>query len=199
VSSVDQPHPGHSFWRLIYHRRRRHIGRTEQELLGGQLLSLAGGILAGLILEVVKSDLIAVTGVLLLLPGLLELEGSVAGAYSAKIYHEYLASGHFKRSLTRRLVYSLAVVALATIVVGMVGGALGAWLFQGSPSQLLRLALIAAISAAVIGLPVVGLATIWLIRRGHNPDNIIGPVETSLFDGLTVLAIYAAIKWLGVV
>lgn len=165
-----------------------------REILLGQGVSLLGALFAGVALELNKSELLAVAGVFLLLPGIFELGGAVAGAFGAKISHfRELHPRLARRQFLPSVLYSLLLVVAASFVLGAIGGALAAGLFGADFGTLLRVCVLSVVLSSVIGLPLVGLATLAAVRLGMDADNVIGPVETSLFDVLSIVATVIAI------
>lgn len=154
----------------------------------GQAFSLIGALLAGVILELNKTELASVIGVFLLLPGIFELGGAEAGAFGAKLSHFHETHPrHAKRYFIPNMFYSLGLILAGSIVLGTLGGLIGEWLFGADLLTLLKITILSSTLAAICGLPLVGLATLRAIRLGLDPDNVIGPVETSLFDLLSIV------------
>jgi cation transporter-like permease len=191
VTQLNQLHHPKSHWHFLFHRRRSSLAKTTREIFGGQLISLTGSIVAGLSLELVKSTLAGTVGIFLILPGVFDLGGSVAGAFGAKINHALTSDGRLKRhDFGRSWLYSLGIVGLASLVLGLIGATLAALLFDGDFTKILFIAVVAPIITATIGLPIIGGLTILAARRGLDADNVIGPIETSVFDSLTILVIF---------
>jgi mgtE-like transporter len=190
VTSTTDIHGSRSHWQFLFHRRRRSLNKTTREIFAGQLVSLSGSIIAGLLLEMVKSTLIGTVGIFLLLPGVFDLGGSVAGAFGAKISHASRQGRVGLKDFRRSLAYSLLVLFLASIVLGLIGAILASSLFEADFLTVATTAVLASMITGTIGLPIIGGVTLLASKKGLDPDNIIGPIETSIFDSLTIMAIF---------
>ncbi len=190
-------HLAKAHWYFLYHRRRRSVTKNTREIFVGQLISLSGSIVSGTLLELTKSTLGQTVGVFLLLPGVLDLGGSVAGAFGAKVNHAYSQTRQGAgRFFLKSLGYALLIVAGSSLVLGVVGAGLAKLIFGASFGLILELALLVATGAALIGLPLVGGLTVLAVRVGIDADNVIGPIETSIFDSLTVVMLFLVLRWL---
>jgi mgtE-like transporter len=187
----------HRHWHYVYRQRRRRRAHTGREILMGQLVSLAGAVIAGYFLEIGKHEMAMVAGAFLILPGIFDLGGSIGGALAAKVAHRLerqsdLALHH--GPIVRALVFAFAVTAVSAILLSAFGAVLAAVLFEGDFAVVALAGLISCLIVAVIGYPLITLATLYVFRKGFDPDNVIGPIETSIFDSLTVLALLLALK-----
>lgn len=181
---------------MLARRRRKALYRDEQEILAATFLSLCGAVLAGLILEMNKETLASVAGVFLILPGVFDLGGSVAGALGAKLSHGYKAHANKIRVFfLHSLAYSLGVMTVAAVILGVFGAGIGALIFDADFGEVFKITVIACLICAVVGLPLVGSFALSLHKRGVDADNIIGPIETSFFDSFSVVTLIIAI-WL---
>lgn len=182
-------------WRFLYTRRRSSLSKNTREIFIGQLISLTGSIIAGYLLELSKGTLAAVAGVFLLLPGVFDMGGNIAGSFGAHINHvlEYKPKntlGLFVKSL----IHSLGVAAIASMFLGLVAGSLAALLFHASYWVIFKIAVFSALLSTLIGLPLVGIATVVAFKRGYDPDNFIGPIETSIFDSLSIVVVVLVMR-----
>ena len=195
TTHIHENHHIRHHWRYVYkHRRQRRLARDKREILLGQAISLVGALSAGIALELNKEQLLAVVGVFLMLPGIFELGGAVAGAFGAKINHFHEEHPRLvRRKFIPLLLYSLLLASAASFVLGSVGGLVSAALFAGQFSLLVQITVLSVFFSSVVGLPLVGLFTVLAIRRGLDADNVIGPIETSLFDVLSIVTTVIAI------
>lgn len=191
---MDKSLPNHH-WHYLYRRRRHKKESTSREILIGQLISLTGSIAAGYFLEVGKIHLALVAGAFLILPGIFDLGGSIGGALAAKIAHrleEGKQSTH--KIFLHSLFFAFAIAVVAAIFLSLFGAGLAAWLFDASFRDIFFSSILATTIVGLIGFPLVGLATILIYRLGLNPDNVIGPIETSIFDSLTIISLLIALS-----
>jgi mgtE-like transporter len=188
---------------------RASARRIYRESLPVLLVSLAGGIFAGFVLgtPAMREGLESSPGLLLALPAFLATRGNVYGALGARI-----ASGLHQGIVEPHLEWQprLASAVLAAIVNGVGISAFVAtssWtvlrLTPGrSPAplpELLGVLLLAGIATSVV--MIAGLLALVFAgyRRGLDPDNLIGPIVTTLGDVFGVVFLFAALTIVGVV
>lgn len=183
----------HKHWHHVYKRRRRRaLGISPKQIAIGQMVSLIGAVLAGFHLENNKASLAMIVGTFVILPGVLDLNGSLGGALSAKINHQLEnPSAKIWRVFVHSVVFAWVIALLAGTVVGAAGGTAARLLFDADFAMVFKLALGSIMIGSAIGFPLIGLATLGLRRLGVNPDDVMGPIETSFFDFLAVFSLVA--------
>jgi mgtE-like transporter len=183
--------------------------RIYRESLPILLVSLAGGIFAGFVLgtPAMREGLESYPGLLLALPAFLATRGNVYGALGARI-----ASGLHQGIVEPRLEWQPRLVSavLAAIVNGVGISAFiaaSSWtvlrLTPGrSPAPLLELLGVLLVAGIATSVVLIGglLALVFAgYRRGLDPDNLIGPIVTTLGDVFGVVFLFAALTIVGVV
>lgn len=173
------------------------------------LVSLCGGIFAGIVLgtPAMRTGLETYPGLLLALPAFLATRGNVYGALGARI-----ASGLHQGVLEPRLSWDRRLVnAVAASVVNGVGisafVAVSSWgilLVQPgrSPAPLLVLLGILLLASVLTACVMVGgllLVVFAGYRHGTDPDNLIGPIVTTLGDVFGVVFLAIAVGLVGVI
>src|SRR3989338_5445908 len=68
------------------------IDKSFKEIFSSQIVSLFGGLIAGIILAVYSDKIFLIPGMLILLPGFLEMRGNISGSFASR-----LSSGLFLR------------------------------------------------------------------------------------------------------
>ncbi len=169
-----------------------------KQILIAELLSITGGLIAGVLLAFATDRLALIPGILILMPGFLEMRGSISGSLSARI-----SSGLWLGVVRPRLRHNrilkgnlLAATGLAVMVSGVLG--LIAWLttltfFGVNMPAIIAIALIAGILSNVIEAPITALTTLWLFRHGLDPNDIMGPYITTIGDIVSVISLLVAI------
>ncbi|MCU0666998.1 MAG: magnesium transporter [Patescibacteria group bacterium] len=181
-------HHGHH-WHYIKKRRTRKVHHTTKEILIGQMVSISGALIAGLALELSKTELIAMAGAFLILPGVFDLGGSIAGAMGARINHHLQNDTPLNKLASSAVKHSFLLLSVAGLVVALCGATIGSLLFDGEFIRIFTVAYFSILIAGLLGLPIVAIGTIKAFKIGLDPDNFIGPIETSVFDTLTVLVV----------
>jgi len=188
----------HKHWHYVYKKRRnRLLGISSKQIAIGQMVSLLGAVLAGFHLNNNKASLALIVGTFVILPGVLDLNGSLGGALSAKINHR-LEDSKAKawHVFVRSLGFAFLIALLAGMVVGAAGGIISTAFFDADFVTIFKLALGAILLSAMIGFPLIAILTLVLRKFGVNPDDVMGPVETSFFDFLTVFTLVLVAGWL---
>jgi mgtE-like transporter len=176
-------------WHYLKRRRSRRIHHNTKEILVGQIVAVVGAIFAGYILELNKAQLITMAGAFLILPGIFDLGGSIAGAMGARINHHLQLDTDIKKLVRHTLKHSFLLLSSAGIIVALIGSVLGSLFFDGDYIRIFTVAYVSVIVAGLVGLPIVAYGTIRAYKKGFDPDNIIGPIETTVFDILTVIVV----------
>jgi len=167
------------------------------DILSSQIVSLAGGLVAGTLLALYTNQLLLIPAIFLILPGFLEMWGNVSGTFASR-----LSSGLFlgvvnpqrmhTKAVAGNLVAAFCLALVVSVVLGCVAFLFNRIVFGLSTYQLLVIPVIAGIIASVIVIPLTLIITFALFRRGHDPNNIMGPLITSLGDVVSVLALLIA-------
>jgi len=176
-------------WFYLNRHRTRKIKHTAREILTGQIISVIGAVVAGYVLELNKAELVTMAGAFLILPGVFDLGGSIAGAMAARLNHRLGEGAPARKVLRDALFHAMLLTCAASVILGLFGATIGILLFDANFTKLLVVTIVASVSAGVVGFPLVGGATWLAFKRGVDPDNFIGPIETSIFDTLTVLTV----------
>lgn len=185
-------------WHFLYEKRRRRVlGINPKQMAVSQVFSLVGSVVAGVLLESNKTTLALVAGAFVILPGVFDLTGTMGAVISAKINHRLEdPSAKTWRVFAGTVSYTTLVAALGGLLVALAGAGLATWLFDASFTQVFKLATGAIVLCGLIGFPLIGLLSLLARQRNMNPDDVIGPIESSIFDILTVITMVLVIGWL---
>jgi mgtE-like transporter len=169
--------------------------------------SLVGGLLAGLVLGGMRSDLRAVEGLLVLVPALLATRGNVYGSLGARLatgLHQGLIEPRVRAG--DRRIRAAAAAALANGIVASVFAATAAFVILsalGAPvASLGRLVGIAVVAGLLSGFTLVVVVVTVVFagyRRGYNPDTLVGPLVTTTGDVFGVLFLLIAVRTVALV
>lgn len=176
-------------WHYLRRRRQRRGTHTTKEILAGQIITLFGAVVAGLVLDFSKGELATMAGAFMIMPGVFDLGGAVAGAMGARLNHRLDQGAPVKHVTRDALLHAFTLICFSAVFLGFFGAIVGKLLFDADLWRLFMVTFLSAVAAAIVGLPVIAAATVFSKKRGMDADNFIGPIETSLFDTLTVLAI----------
>jgi cation transporter-like permease len=183
-------HEGLKHWPHLYRRRReRALGISAKQMAISQVFSLAGSIIAGLLLEQNKAGIAALAGAFVILPGVFDLDGSLGAALSARINHALEETDKALKVFVSSIGSAMIHACLAGILVASVGAGVATVLFQADFMSVFSLGIGAIILSGVIGFPLIGALSVYFRRKKINPDDVVGPIESSLFDILTVISV----------
>ncbi len=158
---------------------------------------------AGSVLEGMKERFYVVPGLLTMVPPLVGLRGNIGCALGSRL-GTALHLGVLRPKLSRS--WELVGNALAAIFLSIVGSVTVAGISLavrgslGLSSRILDLLGIALISGTMAGVLITFLTiavALLSFRRRWDPDNVTGPVMTTLGDIITVLCIYLVVLFWG--
>lgn len=165
-----------------------------KEILSSQVISLIGGLIAGTILAIYTDKLLLIPGMLILLPGFLEMRGNISGSFSSR-----LSSGLFLgvikpnkttiKLLKGNIVASFLLAIVVSLALGLLAFLFNYFVFGVILYKIITLALIAGIIANAIEIPLAMFATFYLFKKGHDPNNIMVPFITSTGDITSIVAL----------
>jgi cation transporter-like permease len=183
----------HRHWHYVY-RRRRARQLTDDvdtwEIVAGQVFTIVASVIAGYILDVQKDNIGIIIGAFILMPGIVDLSASLTGAMAAKINHHIDETPAHPFSIAvHSVAFSLMIGLFAGAIVGLFGGLMSSIFFDGNVLQLVGLGMLSMVTISLIGDPVIALMTIGFKKMRMNPDNIVGPIQSSIIDVLAILVI----------
>lgn len=167
------------------------MGDVYRQALPVVLLSLLAGLFAGTILGSgpMRDGIGSVPGLLLLLPAFLATRGGVYGSLGSRIstgLHQGVIEPAFEPNprLTNAIVASFVNGMVVSVLIAVVAfGSLALLGVEGGDLlELLGIMVVAGALSAVLMLSVLVSVIFLSYRRGSDPDNVIGPVVTTLGD-----------------
>lgn len=168
--------------------------RQFREIFFSQLVSILGGLIAGTILAASTDKLLLLPGMFILLPGFLELRGNISGSMAAR-----LTSGLFlgvihptqKRSkvVKGNTLASFILVIIISFVLGLLAFAFSYLAFGIFVPKILLIAVFAGILANLLEIPLTLFLTFYFFKKGHDPNNIMGPFVTSTGDITSIISL----------
>lgn len=172
--------------------------KSFKEIFLSQIVSIIGGLIAGTILALYTDKLLLIPGMLILLPGFLEMRGNISGSFASR-----LSSGLFlgvinpnkvKTKIIRgNLLSSFLLAIIISFTLGLIAFLFNLLVFKIAVSKIILLPLIAGIIANAIEIPLTLAVTFYLFKKGHDPNNIIGPFVTSTGDITSIASLLIAL------
>lgn len=165
-----------------------------KEIFSSELISIIIGLFAGTLLAIYTKKLLIIPGILLLLPAFLEMRGNLDGSLASRISSGLFLGVINPRKYNTKIIKGneLAVVLLAlglSLILGFIVFLVDYYIFGVFYTRVIFLPLLAAIFSSLIEIPLVVLATLYFFRKGHDPNNIMGPFLTSTGDVASIIGL----------
>ncbi len=165
------------------------------------LVCIISGLFAGVVLASMEDALSALPGLLVLIPPLLGMRGSIAGAFGSRLgsaLHQGIIKPDLRgdENLVHSVIASLGEGATMAVVIAFLAYAMTLALGR----ECIGIVSLATVSLTVWALSafiLIGLVMIFaftIFKHGIDPDNVMGPMVTSAGDVLTVLAFFIAVR-----
>lgn len=169
-----------------------------REILTVEMISVTGGLLAGLALTLVTDKLYLIPGLLILLPGFLEMRGNISGSLSARLsaglhVHAFDKKYDRKKIIRGNILGSVVLVVILSLFLGIVAYYLSYQFFYVTSPNIILISVAAGLLSNLIEIPLAIIATFWLFRHGHDPNNIMGPYVTTTGDIISIVSLIAAL------
>ncbi|MBS3095516.1 magnesium transporter [Candidatus Woesearchaeota archaeon] len=173
------------------------IDKNFREILSTQLVSVAGGIIAGSVLAVYTENLLLIPGMLILLPGFLEMRGNISGSMASRLSSGlFLGVIHPNRIHTKlirgNLLASFALAVVVSLMLGLIAFFFNYLVIGVYSMKIIFIPVVAGMIANAIEIPLTFFVTLYLFRKGHDPNNIMGPFVTSTGDITSIVSLLAA-------
>lgn len=169
-----------------------------REILLFQIISVAGGLIVGTILALYTDKVLLIPGMLILIPGFLEMRGNISGAFASRLssglFLGVIKPNKFWTKLIRgNLLASFFLAILTSLALGVVAFIFNAIVFHVFTYNIILLPLIAGVIANAVEIPLTLFVTFYLFKKGHDPNNIMGPFVTSTGDITSIVSLLIAL------
>ena len=169
-----------------------------RDILVSQWISVLVGFIVGTLVAIYVDKVILIPGMLILLPGFLEMRGNISGSLASRIssglFLKVIKPGRFNGRIIRgNLMASFLLVILVSFFLGIVVFLFNLVLLKVYMPRMIFIPLIAGILANFIETPLTIFATFYLFKKGHDPNNIMGPFITSTGDITSIIALIITI------
>ena len=176
----------------------RVIDRNFKEILSSELISIVGGLIAGTILAVYTEKILLIPGILILLPGFLEMRGNISGTLASRLSAGLFLGVINPRTLKTRIIKgniiaSFLLAMAVSLALGIVVFLVNWWILNIYTPEIILLPLIAGVIANVFEVILTLFTTFYLFRKGHDPNNIMGPFITSTGDITSIISLLIAL------
>ncbi len=169
-------------------------------------VALGGGLFAGLVLEGMIESAAQITGLLVMVPVFLATRGNVYGALGGRIasgLHQGLIEPRFKRDerLFNAVLASFINGIGISIVIGFITWFVLTLLPGWTPAPLLHLVAIMFVAGVLTSFVMIAGLLVLIFagfKYGYDPDNLVGPIVTTLGDIFGMLFLLFSVWLIGV-
>ena len=168
--------------------------KENKQILISELGSVTGGIVAGILLASITTQLEQIPGLLILLPGFLAMRGNINSTLSARLGTK-LHLGTIKPELkkNKKLNKEIMITLLKSLIVSTTV-CLGAILINYFLTQqinygLFLVGIVAGIISTIISVPLTITSEFTVFKKGYDPDDIMGPVISTIGDVVSLFSI----------
>ena len=173
------------------------LNKDGEEILTSEFVSISGGLLTGVLLAVFVNKIYLIPGLFILMPGFLEMRGALGGALASRISSGlYLGvlKPRFKKNpllITHMLGTAMLIIA-SSLVLGIFAFLASRFIFDIHNPEIIFISLIAG-TVSIFMIPITATTTLYVFRKGYDPNNIMGPFITTLGDIVSVASFLVAI------
>ncbi len=169
-----------------------------KEIFSSQIVSIFGGLIAGTILAMYTDKIFLLPGMLLIFPGFLEMRGNISGSFASRLssglFLKVINPNKIKTNIIKgNLIASFILAIIVSFSLGLIAFLFNYLVFQTFIPKIILIPLIAGIIANAVEIPLTLFVTFYLFRKGHDPNNIMGPFITSTGDITSIIALLAAV------
>ncbi|MBW6442679.1 magnesium transporter [Patescibacteria group bacterium] len=172
-----------------------------KEIFSSQLFVIAGGLISGIILAMYSDKIFIIPGMFIILPGFMAMRGGVSGSFASR-----LASGLFLKVINPQKINNpivrgnLVAAFILSLIISLALGLLAFivdYLFMGViQPMVIILPFLAGVLSSVILIPLTLIVTFKLFKKGHDPNNIMGPFVTTVGDIVSIFSLLLLSVWL---
>jgi len=139
-----------------------------------------------------------IPGMLIILPGFLEMRGNLSGSLASRIssglFLKVINPNRIKTKLIKgNVIASFLLVISICASLGFIAFLFDYFVFKAFMPKIILLPLVAGLIANIIEIPLTLFATFYIFKKGHDPNNIMGPFITSTGDITSVLSLLIAV------
>jgi mgtE-like transporter len=185
---------------------REEFWSIYREALPVLLIALGGGLFAGLVLDDVVAAVERFPGLLVMVPVFLATRGNVYGALGGRIasgLHQGLIEPRFEWDdrLANAVLASLINGIVISVVIGVVTWLALLGLGWESAALVEFVAIMFVAGALTSVLMIVGLLGLLFLgfTYGYDPDNLVGPIVTTLGDVFGMLFLLFSVRFVGAI
>jgi mgtE-like transporter len=178
------------------------IRRVVWEGIIGMLISVTGGVIAGLGLAMMRGTLERMAGMLVMIPPFLDMRGNISGSLSSRlgtalhrgtIKPTYRLSAYSIHNLLGSMVLGLVMSVAIGVFAYAVCLALG--YTNAGVISLTLTSFVAGLLANLVMVFLTFFSTVFFFHRGLDPDTVMGPYITTIGDVVSIISLFVAAQF----
>jgi mgtE-like transporter len=179
-------------------KARSMLHKEFKDIFAAEIISMTGGLLAGTLLAIYIDKILLIPGLFILLPGFLEMRGNISGALAARLgtaldLRKMPAIISKNGDIKQNIFATFVEVLVVTLSLATVAYAITYFIFGTATLLIFLIAIIAALISNFIEITLTTYTTFWLFKKGHDPNDIMGPYVTTTGDIVSVASLLIAI------
>lgn len=176
-------------------------GKIVQETFPSEIVSIIGDILAGVILTLLILTFKSFLILIIIIPALLSLRGSLSGPFIARTSKDLIIGEFNTKSWIENVLATYALSIVTACMIGIISIMLDLFLIKIhmiSMEMLIIIPIMAILLTLTISIPTSTFLNYLAFRYGFNPNNVVNPIMTAVDDFFTVICFYFILIMLGV-
>jgi mgtE-like transporter len=174
------------------------LKREFKDMFAAEIISMTGGLLAGTLLAIYIDKILLIPGLFILLPGFLEMRGNISGALAARLgtaldLKKIPARLKGSKVVSQNILATFVEVLVVALSLAAVAYAVTYFIFGAATLLIFFIAIIAALISNFIEAFLTTYTTFWLFKKGHDPNDIMGPYVTTTGDIVSVASLLIAV------
>lgn len=172
--------------------------KTFKEIFISQIISIFGGLIVGTTLVIYTDKIFIIPSMLLIIPGILQMRENISGSFASRLssglFLRVIKPNKIKTKIIKGNLYASFFLAILTsLIIGLIAFFFNYLLTHMFLFKIILIPLIAGIIANIIEIPLTLFTTLYLFKKGYDPNNIMGPFVTSTGDVISILSILITI------
>jgi len=172
------------------------ISENFKEVFTAEIISVTGALVAGSLLVFQVDKLLLLPGLFILIPGFLEMRGSITGSLAARLgekLHIGLERSERHKLIIENILAAFTLALVVAVVLGIFAYIVSYFLFGVTLLSLIYIPILGSVISNLIAVPLTIFATFWFYKHKIDPDNVMGPFATTTGDIIGVASLLLAI------
>ncbi|HID25667.1 MAG TPA: divalent cation transporter [Thermoplasmata archaeon] len=158
-----------------------------------------GELCAGTVLESISGSFHVIPGLIVMIPAVIALRGNISAALGSRLgsaYHLGVISlaDMWNEDMKQNIYGSLTLSVVMSFFIGLLAYLTS--MVLGLHVGFIKLVVISLFAGTLSGVILIGVAALVIavaFKKGYNPDNITGPILTTVGDVVTMLCIFTGL------